>query len=88
MLQEPPPPSEIGLGGAMIETLKRRLSGIAAERITDLAIQLTDELRLVTIGPNLNVTMSPSGAVDLRSHFTRYGKRFVAYLRSSEAAGS
>jgi hypothetical protein len=87
MLQEAPE-EESGryrsMSGSILGTLQRRLPDIAGDRLAELALQLTDELRLVTIGPALNSMMTARGAEDLRSRFTPYGLRLVAYILAAE----
>ena len=56
------------------------------ERLADLYSQLTDELRIVQ-GSSFNTMMNSGAAEDLRSRFTKYGARLVAYIRAAEAGG-
>jgi hypothetical protein len=76
------------MSGSILRVLQHRVPEISGDRLAELALQLTDELRLVTIGPALNTTMTPHGAEDLRSRFTPYGLRLVAYIRAIEEGGS
>lgn len=81
-LMQPPEPSATGIGGSPASTLEKRLPGMSADRISDLAGQL-DDLRVTDIG-SLNVLMTAAGAADLRSRLAAFGQRFVAYVLEDE----
>ena len=90
MLQEPgpAPPLTGGISTRGITSrarvLQERLPGIQPERLTELAIDLTDGMRVISIGHSLNTMVPPQSAMDLRNEFTPYGRRLVAYIRASE----
>jgi hypothetical protein len=70
------------MSGSILRVLQRRVPEIPSDRLEELALQLTDELRLVTIGPALKTMMTAHGAEDLRGRFTPYGLRLVGYIRA------
>jgi len=89
MLQEPGP-APPGTGGISMkgitsagQTLRTRLPDIPKERLVDLVMQLTDELRVLYLGRALDERVVPAKAIDLRNAFTPYGRRLVAYIRAA-----
>jgi hypothetical protein len=87
-MQQTPEPEGSGRYRGMTSspgaTLERRVPDIPKERLMELAEQLTEELRVVTIGKNLSAMATQQGAEDLRSHFTPYGQRLLAYIRAAD----
>ena len=77
------------LYGSIHGTLKRRLSDMPEDRLSELCGQLADEMRLVS-GGSFKAMMTGASAEDLRNRFTPYGNRLVAYIRAAEqmTAGS
>ncbi len=71
---DPSPPYSIGSIG---RTLADRLPGIEENRLMDLAGQLVD---MKLVAGSLSGMMTASGAQDLRSRITAYGKRFTRFL--------
>lgn len=63
------------------QTLKIRLPNMDEEHIKNMVAELND-MRLTRLD-NLNVMMTPTGASDLSSSITDYGRRFLSYLKDS-----
>jgi hypothetical protein len=82
MLQMGPSDPPRGLHGSIKQTLQRRLPGMPGDRISDLYGQLTTELRIVEAG-GFDTMMTAGGAENLSSRFTRYGQRFIQYVRAA-----
>ena len=76
-----PDPNPVGIG-SISKTLEKRLPNIPAEKIKDLAEQLSD-MKLANLS-NLNTTMTGKGAEQLQSRITSYGQRFIKYIISEE----
>lgn len=68
------------LSGAQIYTLEKRLPGIRPNTIDDLISQLNG--MGITDLHNLKTMMSSGGAADLSDRLTRYGQRFVEFVKS------
>lgn len=88
MLQEPSRDAARGLSGSILQTLRRRVHEVAEDRIVELAEQLTEEFRLVTIGGSLRTMMTAGGAEDLRNRFTPYGQRLFTYILAADEEAS
>jgi hypothetical protein len=78
-LMQSPDPDPHAYTSSISATLQRRLPEMSADRIRDLAAQLTD-MRLADLG-SLNTMMTPRGAAELRPRVTDYGRRFTAYIQ-------
>jgi hypothetical protein len=79
-LQPPEPPAAEharyrSLTTSQLDTLRRRLPEVAADRLADLMGQL-DALDIVTAAS----LRAMAGSVDLRNTLTPFGQRFLAYV--------
>lgn len=87
-LLKQPPPAPPGTGGistkgltSINSVLRERLADIPPERLTELVVELTDDLRIVAVDHDLTTLQPPGMAMDLRNGFTPYGRRLVAHIR-------
>ena len=67
--------------GSPLQTLHRRLAGLARDHIEQLIAELND-LRLTSL-QSPRTTMTAHGAQDLRHFVTPLGSRFVRFLLGS-----
>ena len=74
--------SEHVLVSSLLATLQSRLPDMAQERVRDLAEQL-DRMVLTNMGGALSAMLTGSGAADLSSRLTPFGRRFLVYVMDS-----
>lgn len=77
-LGEPPDEDAYAITGSPMQTLQRRLRGMAEDRIDELIRDLNDWR--VTNLTSLRTMMTPRGAEDLTAFVTPHGRRFLRYL--------
>ena len=75
------PEANPGSIGSPSQTLAKRVPEMSAAHIAELVAQL-NAMRLTNLG-TLQVTMTGSGAADLRHSVTEYGQRFLRYIREA-----
>lgn len=74
----PPDPNPPLVAGSPGQTLARRVPEIPADRLAELARELTD-IRLVDLGA-FNTMMTGRGAEDLAGRITPFGRRFLTFI--------